>query len=807
MKPFGGYGPHNASTNELRRGERAVGDPSLARGLGPLEWRFAALGGATAGLAAAPFVASPGPTASTLAGIFGAVLVLALARPQGRRVLVSVWLALVALVAAAGGVFVGTERVAAIDAGALEASDGSYAAARGFVTAVPRRFDGSVSVRVQTADGRLLIEAPEPVPELPVGREVHASGTLREPAPWQAAYLRRYGIGEVLEAKRIDLTSRRRGGVAALADRVRAHAEAALERGMAAPQAALARGFVLGEDDRIDPATVDDFKRSGLAHLLAVSGQNVLLLALLAVPILAALNLSLRARMICVLALIALYVPVTGAGPSIQRAAVMGAAGIVAALAGRPRSRWYALLLAAASTLAVNPLASGDVGWQLSFAAVAGILLWAEGIREWLVARLGAEHPAPLSWQRALAEGAAVTIAATLATAPLMAHHFESFSITALPANLLALPAVAPVMWLGMLVAIVGQVPAIPVEPLNWLSALLIAYVAQVARWMAAPEWALADLRLSTAAMALAYAGLVAGSSMLGAMIGRRGALRLRTPIFRLVAAVLVLAVAAAAWPPRGDTGGQDADAAGSAAGLEITVLDVGQGDAILLEPPDAEPLLVDGGPPGAEIVERLRDEGVQRLGSVALTHDQLDHAAGVEEVLGSIPVRSLLYARAHRELLADARAAGTRPLRVSEHDTIRAGSLRLDVLWPPRTRIEGPADDPNELSLVMLARWRRFSMLLTGDAEAETAPISPGPVDVLKIAHHGSDDAGLDELLESTVPRTAVISVGEDNPYGHPTAATIATLAQQGIAPLRTDAVGDVQITVEPGGWTAAPE
>jgi competence protein ComEC len=753
-------------------------------------------------------VAAPGPVAPGLAVVIAAATVLALSRPRRGLGLPAAWLTLVALIAAAAGLILGAERLAAIDAGALEASDGSRATARGFVTAVPRRSDGSVAVRVQTADGRLVIEASEPVPELPVGREVRASGVLREPAPWQAGYLRRYGIGEVLEAERIEPTSRRRGGVAALADRVRERAEAALERGMGEREAALARGFVLGQDDRIDPLTVEEFKRSGLAHLLAVSGQNVLLLALLAVPILAALNLSLRTRLICVLALIALYVPVTGAGPSIQRAAVMGAAGIVAALAGRPRSRWYALLLAAFGTLAVNPRASGDVGWQLSFAAVVGILVWAEGIREWVGGRLGAHRVAgALSWRRALADGAAVTIAATLATAPLMAHHFESFSITALPANMLALPAVAPVMWLGMLVAMAGQVPGLPVEPLNWLNALLIAYIAQVARWMASPHWALAEVRLSVVAMAGAYAGLVAAARVLGAVLGRRGGLVARAPLPGLAALGVALALAAATWPPGGGKGHPGGEGAAADAGLEVTVLDVGQGDAILLEPPDGGPVLVDGGPPGLEIVERLRDEGVHRLAAVALTHDQLDHAGGVEEVLGSIPVRSLLYARAGRELVADARAAAARPARVSEGGTIRAGSLRLHVLWPPRSLIHGPLADPNQLSLVLLARWHDFSMLLTGDTEAESAPISPGPVDVLKVAHHGSEDAGLEPLLERTVPGAAVISVGEDNPYGHPAPATIVALREHGIDPIRTDAVGDVEIRVGRDAWTAAPE
>ncbi len=252
-------------------------------------------------------------------------------------------------------------------------------------------------------------------------------------------------------------------------------------------EAQLARGFVLGEDEAIDAATVEDFRRSGLSHLLAVSGQNVALLALLAMPVLAALGIPLRTRLVWVLGLIAVYVPLAGAGPSIQRAGVMGALSVVATLAGRRASRFFALAFAAAAMLALEPGIAADVGWQLSFAAVLGILLLAAPLREAIVARIGGS-----GWRRALAEGAAMTIAATLATAPLIAFHFEAISTTTLIANLLALPAVAPAMWLGMLAAAAGQVPGFPVAALNALDAPLLAYIAQVAAWCGRPSWAYA---------------------------------------------------------------------------------------------------------------------------------------------------------------------------------------------------------------------------------------------------------------------------------------------------------------------------
>src|SRR6478735_28518 len=304
-------------------------------------WRFAVLGGATAGLALSPAVPAGRGSLARPVLVLGlaAGLGLVVARPGEARAARAVWLALLSLVSVAAGLAEGVVRLGAIDGGAFHGPIGRPTTARGFVTAVPRRSRGEVRARIQTAHGRLGVEASEPVPDLPIGRQVEATGTLREPEPWEAGYLARYGIRQVLVADRLQLTGRRRGGPAGVTDRTRDRAELALGSGTPEAEAELLRGFVLGEDDRIDAATVDDFKRSGLAHLLAVSGENVMLLALLAMPLLALLGVPLRVRLLCVLALIAIYVPVTGSGASIQRAGVIGAAGVIAALAGRPRSR------------------------------------------------------------------------------------------------------------------------------------------------------------------------------------------------------------------------------------------------------------------------------------------------------------------------------------------------------------------------------------------------------------------------------------------------------------------------------------
>jgi competence protein ComEC len=542
----------------------------------------------------------------------------------------------------------------------------------------------------------------------------------------------------------------------------------------------------------------------------------VTLLALLAMPILAMFGVPLRERLLWTIGLIAVYVPLAGSGPSIQRAGVMGAVGLIATLQGRRTSRLYALGLAAVVTLAVEPSVASNVGWQLSFAAVLGILLLASPLREWLLVRLGRG-----AWRRALAEGIAVTIAATLATAPLIAYVFEEISLTSLAANVLALPAVAPAMWLGMVSAALAQIPGIPLAPLNGLDALLLAYIAQVAAWCGRPDWAVVQVHIGVTAMLATYAAMGTGIVAI-AWIAR--ARRLATARATATAPAPPPLAAPDAGRPRGGRGRRFAvlvgagglaavsvavmievhdhgsgPGPGSVPGLRIEVLDVGQGDAILLQPRNAPAVLVDGGPPGDELVAKLRDEGVDRLGAAVVTHDQSDHAAGIAEALGRVPIGRLVYGRLDREYLANARDAGADPERVAAGTTLRSGSLRLEVLWPPPDRLaEAPPDtDPNELALVIRARWHDFTMLLTADAEAESTSLEPGPIDVLKVAHHGSDDAGLGALLDRIRPRLAVISVGADNPYGHPTPGTLATLAAHHVPTLRTDLDGTIEIDV----------
>ena len=761
-------------------------------------WRHAVLAGLGAGLLASPQLTAPsGWAACALAAASALSLVgrslLAAARAGATPAIG--WLCSLVAVSALVGIGIGGERLDAIDDDALFGSVGGRVTISGYIDAVPRRSYGEVRVPLATPDGRVVLVGREPVGALPVGRLVRVRGRLAEPDPFRGAELERLGAALELRARRIELTPYGRGGIAGVIDGIRERAEAALGEGMDPESAALARGFVLGQDDLIDPATRDEFKRSGLAHLLAVSGQNVMLLAILAGVILGIAGVRLRSRLVITIALIAIYVPVAGAGPSIQRAGVVGAAAILATLAGRPSQRAYLALLAAAVTLLMNPRFGSDVGWQLSFAAVTGIALWASPLRELFLPRLTRRMPERIAGP--LAEGAALTIAATLATAPLMAHHFEQVSIAALPANLLVLVLIGPVMWLGMLIALLGQLPALPVELLGAIEGALIDAIAAVAAALSEPGWAQIHI---TAPGGLATAGgyaalLVLVAAALSTSTRRRG-LSLPPRLSLSLAAIVLAALTLVTFERGTDPGAAPPQT------LRITELDVGQGDATLLQPPRGAPVLVDGGPPGTAAAEALRNLGVDQLRAIFVTHDQLDHAGGLFAVLSTVRVGELVLARPAPELETAARAAGARVLATAEGSSFEFGRLDLDVIWPPRD--SAPAAEQNSDSLVLVARFAGYDALLTGDAEQEATHLDPGPIDVLKVAHHGSDDSGLAGLLDRSVPRVALIGVGAANGYGHPTPDTLGTLAEHGVCALRTDLDGNSTVELGPAGVRA---
>jgi len=758
-----------------------------------------AAGASATGLALAP--ASPEAAAAVSAALFGMVAV------AGRPRLAALCAALVLV-----GVGVGDLRLRAIDGPGERLEAFAPVNAEAVLLERPRtsarRARAAVRLQSGSARGAKMLAVAEGAwrgPEEP-GAIVRVRGVAKRPVrgddarfDWPA-HLRRRGIAYELDLTSIEATGRSRGGITGAVDSARRRAEHAIETGLAPERAALMRGMVLGQDEAIDALTRDDWRDSGLAHLLAVSGQNVMLLCALALPLLALAGVALRTRVVVLLALIALYVPLAGAGPSLQRAAVMGAAGLVALASSRPASAWYGLLLAAVATLAANPRVAGDAGWQLSFAAVAGIL----------AAR-------PLAPRRPVAAAVWLAAVASVATTPLLALHFEAVPLVSIPANLAALPAVAPVMWAGMLEAAVGQLSALgsPGAAVATAAATLIALVSEpLLAWLELVATRFAELPHAVATVGLpgpwgvlaAYA-VLAGAGVAAARVVRRAApfadelrARARVASRRTPAAVALLLLAAVVL-----TAGPVASPAPPDR-LTISFLDVGQGDATLVQHPDGSAVLFDGGPAEARVARLLRQAGVRRLSAVVATHASADHHGGLVEVIQRFPVDLLLDGGDgtadpdFRRLLSEARRRGVRVIPARAGHELRAGGVVISVLSPP-SRPSGPApEDPNPRAVVALVSSGRFDLMLSADAESPTlAPLDLPDVDAIKVPHHGSADPGLGAVLERLRPEVAVIEVGE-NAYGHPHPDTLRALERAVPHVRRTDRDGTVRLVVAGG-------
>ncbi len=542
-------------------------------------------------------------------------------------------------------------------------------------------------------------------------------------------------------------------------------------------------GLVIGDTSRLDPALADEFRATGLTHLVAVSGANVAIV--LGVVLFAARWCRAGpwlAAAICVAAL-AGFVILARPSPSVVRAAAMGSVGLLALASGRPTAAAPALAAAVVAGLLVDPDLAVDPGFALSVLATGGLILLAPRWRDALRAR---GVPA------GVAEALAVSAAAQVAVAPVVAALSGSVSIIAVPANLLAVPAVAPATLFGVLAAVMSPLWPDLAELLAWLASW-------PARWLVA----IAHVGAGIPAGAVPWpAGPVGGLALaaltVGVLLAARRPVLLRT---MLVAAVGVavgavpIRLVAPGWPPDGAV---------------VVACDVGQGDAIVLPTAPGEAVVIDAGPDPVPVDACLRRLGIRTVPILVLTHFHVDHIGGIAGVVRGRSIGAIVIGTfdepAAGERAVRAVAARTPVVEVEPGWNWVRGSLDLRVFGPAQ-QLSGTRSDANNNSLLIRVVSRGISVLLVGDAESEeqhaavrTLDRETLRADVLKVAHHGSAFQDV-EFLHAVDPDVALVSVGADNPYGHPTAPLLARLARDGARVLRTDLDGDIAVVVTETG------
>jgi competence protein ComEC len=720
---------------------------------------------------------------TTLVGVAALALgAVALAEPRGRAILLASALLL-------AGWWWGSARLDALDRSMLVAEIGRAGPALVEVTGPPRRslFAVRVPVRVlrfgeQAPDERARLDLPAGRAP-PQGAILSVIVQIEAPRPEEdgfdeAAYLRRQGVHVVLTASAFRVVGHR-GGLGGVADRIRAAMAGSLAPGVTGERRAVIAGVVLGEDEGLNPELRDRFRASGLYHLLAVSGQNVAYVVAGMLALAWLLGISRWIAELGALAAVGGYLMAVGWQPSVVRAGVAGGLASLAWLAGRARDRWYFLLLGAAVLLAWNPYSLLEPGFQLSFGAVASIFLLVPRLEAWL-----AGYPIP----SALATVISVSVACGAVTAPILMLRFQAAPLFTVASNAVAGPVVAPLLGLALLSTALAPVLPEAAAVLSWLNGWLAAYLAGCARFFGAlPHAQLTSWRSLAALAGLALLAFL--FSKLPPPRGRRAA---------MLAAILAVGLLGWRLQPK--------HAPPPPLGLRIVMLDVGQGDGILLQT-RAGAVLVDEGPPEAAVAAQLRRLGVRRLAAMVVTHPHRDHVGGAAAVIDSLPVGFVLDPleptdspdEGALEREAAAQHVPIVPARVGSSYSL--GALRIRVLWPDGSGLAG--EDPHEHGVVLLASYGQFDALLTGDSESPVSlPLHPPEVELLKVAHHGSSDEGLGDLLRLVRPRIALISVGEGNDYGHPAPSTLSVLTGfPGLAVYRTDEDG--RITVESDGTT----
>ncbi len=575
---------------------------------------------------------------------------------------------------------------------------------------------------------------------------------------------------------------------------------AAVREGVAwapAEAEALVPALVDGDEGRLSQQAQDDFRVTGLTHLLAVSGTNLTLVVSSLLLIGRRLGVSAYGQVAVVAVGACAFVLLARPEPSVLRAAAMGLVA-VAGLGAGGRGRgiralaWSVLLL-----VLIDPWLTRSVGFALSVLATGGILLlapaWRDAMSRWL--------------PELVAEAVAVPLAAQVVCTPLIAAISGQVSLVAVAANLAAAPAVGPTTVLGLLAGVVALVWTLPSHVLGWVAGLCAWSIVQVAHTGAAFPGAAVDWATTPWALAVLTAACVALVTVAPFVLIRRWW-------------VLGLAAALAAyvwrpvspgWPPPG---------------WVLVACDVGQGDGLVLNAGDGTAVVVDVGPDPRGIDRCLDRLGIDHVALVVLTHDHADHVSGLSGVLDGrqvdlVELNLLDEPPEQARQVASVAAAAEVPVRrVLPGEQGVVGLVWWQVVSPFSTPASAPASGAagstgaegsaaNDASIVMRVESRGVSLLLTGDLEppgqarlldAVEAASGSLDVDVLKVSHHGSsfqDPA----FLAATAPELAVISVGADNDYGHPADSTLDLLADLGAAVHRTDTAGDVAVVVTDDG------
>ncbi len=726
-------------------------------------------------------------------------------------------LLILALCAGAGRYFLSQPRWGAHTLAAYN-DRGAAVTVWGYVSAEPevRGAYAQTEVTIQWVDlgagpnavrGKALVHLPL-YPSYTYGDRLQLTGHLETPPILDTFSYREYlaarGIHSLLrQARAVPLPGRAGNPLLWGLARVRRALRGVIETALPQPEAGLLAGILLGMEHTLPADVLEAFRLAGLTHLIVISGFNVSLVAQ------AVMYLSRRwahrwLALWASMGAIGLFVFLVGPSAPVMRAAWMGGLALLAQRVGR---RSHGLTSLAAATWAmtlVNPLLLWSVSFQLSFAATLALLLLEPAISRRLYAWVAESPAGAAKGLLFLGDVLLATLAAQIATLPLLWAHFGQVSILALPANLLVLPWQPFIMALGAATLGAGLLWAPAGHMAGWLVWPFLHVTLRVAEWCGRIPWA--GFTLPRLPWPLVWA--LYGGVFLWVLKAPRKVPHLpsrptvpRRAWWGALALLLVLPVAV-------DTLATLPDGR-----LHLYVLDVGQGDALLLRTPRGRTLLIDGGPDPLLLRARLGRVlpfWERHIDLLIATHADSDHLTGLIEALEHYRVGAVLQGPlGHGNALSEAwyralAAKGLKPQTIARGTrlTIDEG-LAMEVLHPPAHGAPSVTQSDNAQSVALRVSFGQCRMLLTADAEADAERdwLAQGltlQAAVLKVSHHGARGATSAEFLSAVNPQIALVSVGAENRFGHPSEEVLQRLEAIGAQVWRTDAQGTIEVITD---------
>ncbi len=531
---------------------------------------------------------------------------------------------------------------------------------------------------------------------------------------------------------------------------------------------ALIPGMVLGDTSKQSAEFKDAMKRSGLTHLVAVSGANFAIVSTFVLWCMQFLIRRKNVRIIATAIALICFIALVRPSPSVLRAAAMAAVLLSAHLGKRGSDSLPALGFAMCAVVLGDPWQARDAGFALSVLATAGLLLLAPQIVE------------KLPTHKKLGGALAPPIAAIVFCSPILVSLSGYLSPMSIIANLLAAPVVAPITVLGFIAALVS-----PVAP--WLTQFILffisfpaGFITGVAHWIAAfPVLTIHNGLIGFGVVALILAALF-----------------LFKKSWKKSTAVLLIVIFTLGWLQRWPAGD-----------WQVAQCDVGQGDSLAINLGADYAILIDVGPEPVAVDKCLKNLGIKEIPLLILSHFHADHVAGLSGVLKGRRVHQVWISNSLEPELQSRLALNllkkSQIVRVQKGLTAQVGNIQLKVLWPEATTrifevLPGDGSAINNSSVAVIAQTTDWSLFSAGDLEppAQHELInSAEPVDIYKLSHHGSkyQDEGLMKALSAQI---ALISVGAKNPYGHPAKESIDSLTRLGTQVFRTDTDGAIAVT-----------